>query len=62
MVNENFRPGTPEWEESKRWYRHQASKIFTGGIMAKFAFEELKAMKNREERERDATRREAEEK
>ena len=51
MPNENFNPGTKEWEESKRWYRKEASKCFTGGIMAQFAFDELKAMIKREKRE-----------
>ncbi|KKN56956.1 hypothetical protein LCGC14_0566780 [marine sediment metagenome] len=47
-VNKNLKPGTPQWEEAKRWFRHHASKCFTGGIMAQFAFEELKAMHTQE--------------
>ncbi|KKK68576.1 hypothetical protein LCGC14_2942640 [marine sediment metagenome] len=45
MVNEDMVPGTPKWKSTKAWYRHQASKFSTGGIMAKFALEELKAMR-----------------
>ena len=48
MINEDMVPGTPKWKSTKAWYRHQASKFSTGGIMAKFALEELKAMREAE--------------
>ncbi len=51
MVNENFKPGTPEWEQSKKWFRYHASRCFTGGIMAQFALEEFKAMRKMEREE-----------